>query len=137
MENITAALKIHDFGCSLEVLNKKLGINATESWLKGEIIPNRDGKITRKNSSWIIKISVENSGLLNKRITDLIMLVNENELKKLTDKHLCELSIVMKCHDENNIGLNFDKEILKKISALGIELDLDIYMLSNAQQVDL
>ncbi|TKC09074.1 DUF4279 domain-containing protein [Pedobacter frigoris] len=131
MENVTLALKIHDFECSIEAINKKLGIDATESWLKGEIIPNRDGSITRKNSSWIIKSSIENSEFINQGIDDLLMSINENELLAFSHKYLCELSIVMKCRNENNIGLNFNKEVIKKLSSLGIELDVDIYMLSN------
>lgn len=128
MENITVAIKIHDFECSIDAINQKLGIDATQYWLKGEIIPNRDGKITRKHSSWIIRHSVENSTCINQSIIDLLASINENELISLSYKYLCELSIVMKCRNENNIGLNFNKEILKKICLLGIELDVDIYI---------
>lgn len=129
MENITIALKIHDFECSIEVINKKLGIDATESWLKGEIIPGRNGKILRRNSSWILKSSIENSAFINQAIIALLMSINYDELIIFSQKYLCELSIVMKCHNENNIGVNFDKEMLKRLTTLGVDLDLDIYML--------
>lgn len=129
MENITVALKVHDFECSIEDISRKLGAAPVESWLKGEIIPNRDGKTVRRNSSWIIKDSFEDSTFINQKITDLLKSIKTSELIVLSEKYLCELSVVMKCHNENNIGFNFDKEMLNKISGLGIELDIDIYIL--------
>lgn len=129
MENITVYFKVHDFDCSIQLIDQKLGINATESWLKGDIIPNRDGKVRRMNSSWILKRSFEKLEYVNQEIVDLFSTLNETEIINMSQQYSCELSIVVKMRNENNIGLNFDKGLLSYFSRLGVDLDLDIYML--------
>lgn len=130
MENITVYFKVHDFDCSIQLIDQKLGINATESWLRGDIIPNRDGKVRRMNSSWILKRTFQKLEDANQEIVDLFCTLNETEIINLSQQYSCELSIVVKMRNENNIGLNFDKDLLSYFSRLGVELDLDIYMLS-------
>ncbi|MNL22729.1 hypothetical protein D3C87_1440870 [compost metagenome] len=130
MENITVYFKVHDFDCAIQLIDQKLGINATESWLKGDIIPNRDGKVRRMNSSWILKRTFQKLESVNQEIVDLFSTLNETEIINMSQQYSCELSVVVKMHNENNIGLNFDKGLLSYFSRLGVDLDLDIYMLS-------
>ena len=45
-------LRVHEFDCQIDTISNELGVEPSKSWLKNELIPNREGDIRRKQSTW-------------------------------------------------------------------------------------
>ena len=129
---IKVYLRIHDFICDPEEITKELLITPTKSWKKGDVIPNRNNKVLRKQSTWELISSKAPYESIENQIESLLIQVekNKNTFRSLAKKNFGELAIAIYLYDSFNLGICLSKEILKKITDLGIGIDFDIYFLT-------
>lgn len=124
-----AHLDIYDFDCSIEELTHHIGIEPTEACLKGEIRnPNSKYKRVSKNNIWSLR--TEKSTRIRpedhvKKILDLIRPVKQ-KIISITEKYESAMNVYF-WTNHYSPGLHFDKEVLKELAELNLELDLDIY----------
>lgn len=126
-----AFIKIHDFECGIDEISDTLEIQPTDSWLKGELIPNRKGNIRRKQSTWEYESTVPISEPIEKHINSLLDTFKSKTeiLKEFSHTYYTELTLVIYEYESGNTGLIIEKEVIEKISELGLTLDIDIYVL--------
>ena len=85
---------------------------------------------------WEYRVTTITNDWVNILIDDFFNTVikpGEEKLKLVTLICQAEFSIVQYSYDGYNPGFHIDKEKLKILGNLGIELDIDIYCLENAE----
>jgi hypothetical protein len=124
-------LRIHEFDCLIEDITSELGIEPTKSWIKGDLIPDREGEIRRKQSTWEYQSQLSQSEYIERHVESLLELVESKKesLQKFSKIYQTELAIVIYEYESPNVGFSLDKEIVQRISDMGLILDVDIYVL--------
>ncbi|PIQ22862.1 MAG: hypothetical protein COW65_00685 [Cytophagales bacterium CG18_big_fil_WC_8_21_14_2_50_42_9] len=139
-ENIIE-LKIFDFDTDHRFISDLLGLNPTRTWTKGEeyFIGNKRNKIkkTRKENYWVYNsINVSNDWIgyqIDKFLEDIIV-PRKEAIKRITEQFHTEFSIVQYIYDSCNPGLYFDKKAIKILNECGLELNIDLYVLTEADK---
>jgi len=112
-------------------------INNSSIWLKGEKI-SKKGKITYTNNGWILNSGLQSNEELVCHLKSIIENINESRdiINLFCMKYESELSLTIFVYYENfedeehnTPSLHFDKDIIKLLSDLNSELDIDLYVL--------
>ncbi len=116
-----------------------LGIIADEYFQKNELISSKS-ILKNKVNGWVIFSGYYVKDEIEKHLKGLFEKINKNKngFKYLCNKYDSELAISLtiyynKYNDEeehNTPALHFDKEIIKLLSELNSEIDIDLYVLS-------
>jgi hypothetical protein len=127
---LKAYFKIHGFECSVEEISITMGLQPTQSWLKGDKIDGRTPIIERKFSSWIREIyegDINTAG--DEYLKYLYEFINKNlsVIQKLSDQYETELTLVLRAYNNSNIGIYLSKKVLKLVSQTGVNIDIDAY----------
>ncbi|WP_187264810.1 DUF4279 domain-containing protein [Pontibacter beigongshangensis] len=135
-ENIVE-LKIFDFDSEHGQITDMLGLAPTKVWVRGEEYifgDKRNGlKKTRENNYWEYRsTNISNDWIGNHidKFIDEIILPRKDVLRSISEKLHTELSIVQYIYEGCNPGLYFNKKALKAINDCGLELNIDLYVLS-------
>ncbi|MBF9255815.1 DUF4279 domain-containing protein [Pontibacter sp. 172403-2] len=139
-ENIVE-LKIFDFDIEHGYITDKLGLKPTRVWVKGEEYFFGDKgegiKKARENNYWEYRLNnISNDWIgdfIDKFIEDII-LPRKDALRRITEQFHTELSIVQYIYDSCNPGLYFGKKAIKVLNDCGLELNIDLYVLSEADK---
>jgi len=135
-ENHTT-LKLFEFTCSLEELTNRIGLEPTQSGIKGQIwrLAAKPVEIVRTwpHNHWEYRVTKNESKSISDQIdefVDEVLLPRIEPLKEIISSCEAELSVVQYYYTGCNPGLHFGNRRLKLISDIGLELDIDIYCLS-------
>jgi len=129
-------IKFFDFSLPHDEVTNILGLTPTHQWTKGEehfVGPKRNKKI-RKENYWGYENHTETNDFIGDQIEDFlktIVIPRTSKIKELTDRFHGEFSIVQYLYDGCNPGLYFDKRQIKILNDCGLELNIDIYVLSD------
>ncbi|MCO5242208.1 MAG: DUF4279 domain-containing protein [Chitinophagaceae bacterium] len=127
---IKAYFKIHGFECSVEEISIAMGLQPTQSWLKGDKIDRRTPIRERKFSSWIREIYEGDINTVgDEYLKYLYEFITQNlsAIESLSTLYETELTLVLRAYNTSNIGIYLSKEVLKLISQTGVNLDIDAY----------
>jgi hypothetical protein len=126
-------LRILDFECSPEEISKTIGIKATKTWLKGDLISEKLA-IIRKQNRWELSSGIKLESDFNDHLDTLLAILSPStdKFKSLPTDYYTELACVLYMHDnESTPSVHFTKEQLTKLADLGLEIDFDIYLVPN------
>lgn len=136
-ENIVE-LKIFDFEVAHQDISHQLNLSPTRIWVKGEEYlfgdPRNEVKKIRENNLWEYRSTTISNDWIGDQVTNFIqeiILPRQETIKKFADKYLAEFSVVQFMYDGCNPGLYFDKKAMKVLSDCGLELNIDLYVLTN------
>ncbi len=129
-------LKISEFSCSPDELSSKLGLIPTKTGTKGQIYfigpeKNKIQKVWDYNY-WEYRIEKSDNTWISDQLDEFIKVVIipiKDTLKGLSSECEIEISLIQYSHISVNPGLHFDKTIIKTISEIDADLDIDIYCL--------
>lgn len=111
-----------------EEITKKLGVEPTTSYAKGEIIKGKKRNRIAKTGRWSLDSKLEAHIGIEEKIRDLIkpILANESYWKKVTSE--CEVDLFCGLFMEaGNRGFDLSHEIMGKLARLCIHISFDIY----------
>jgi len=118
------------FACS-EVLSAEelvgyLGFEPTERWNINDKTK-FGGK--RKKSGIIYQPIEKKTGEVEDKLTNLLnrLLPYKEEISKLSDVASVEIQVTYYGYKDEMWGFHFDKKIIKKLSDLGLDIDIDLY----------
>ncbi|WP_396021031.1 DUF4279 domain-containing protein [Cytobacillus firmus] len=120
-------------------ITDKLGIIPTETYNKGDLIPNSSSICYRKETSWDLSTGYQTSLDVNDQLLQIVnKLQNKtsiiNEIKEVYFLE-CKFLIVVKIEEGNSPALYLDKNIVKFASKIEAEFDIDLY--ANPYEEDL
>lgn len=134
MERTTVRVYFSLFGDEFPIPNvtEKLGIIPTETYKKGDLIPNRSPLILRKETSWTIdtgyQVSLDVSNQLQQIINQLKNKVSIiNEIKK-TYSLKCKFFIILQIENGDTPGLYLDNKQIEFANSIKAEFDIDLYV---------
>lgn len=115
----------------IDYVTDKLGIQPTNSYRKGDLIPNRSTKVYRKETSWDLGTEYEESIDVNDQLQKIKQQLqnkssNINELIKAYSL-ACKFFIVIKIENGETPALYLSKEFIKFASIIEAEIDIDLY----------
>lgn len=115
----------------IEEITERLEITPTETYNKGDLIPNRSRPLYRKETSWDLGTGYQASLDVNDQLQKIIIKLKNkasiiNEIKDAYSVE-CKFFIVVKIEEGNTPGLYLDKEIIKFASSIEAEFDVDLY----------
>lgn len=135
-------LTVYGSNFQIEKFSKKIEIQPTNFWSKGDDIPIEKGLdrqegfySKRKDSAWIYSTDFiktfefeDVSDLFVKKFKEKTFLI-----KNHIDSEGLELKvdIIIEVVDNNTPSLFFNKNFLNVVNELNVEIDTDIYLLSN------
>lgn len=133
------ALKFFDFDCTPDELTRQLGLEPTETALKGqEYYVGPEHKKIWPWNFWMHQVVIKKNGhWIGDQIDDFIDNIikpRQEKIKEITLTCDSEFSIVQYIYEGCNPGLHFDNDRLKIITDIGAEIDADIYVLANGQK---
>lgn len=123
-----AYLSIDEFSCSVDKLTERIGLQPTNGWQIGDIVPPLP--VPRKCSAWQLKSRRPTSQEVEHHVVDVLDQIRGREA--VFQEIAKDLSIRMQCvgyYTEYNPGFQLKPEILKRLGDLGVTLDLDAYYL--------
>ncbi|MGB4775268.1 MAG: DUF4279 domain-containing protein [Daejeonella sp.] len=129
-------LKISDFEVEHEEITYLLDLNPTHIWIKGEeyLFGNKNQvKKTMEKNYWKYNSTALSNAWIGEqleRFIEDIIVPRKDALKMIAARFHVELSIVQYLYDSCNPGLYFDKKVLKILSDCGLELNIDLYVLT-------
>lgn len=123
----------------IDEVTERLKVTPTETYKKGDIIPNRSTNRYRRETSWDLGTDYQDSLDVNKQLQEIIdKLQNKsliiNEMKDAYSLE-CKFFIVIIIDNGNTPALYLDKEIIKFASSIEAEFDVDLY--TNSYESDL
>lgn len=85
----------------LDIVSNELNLNPTESWIKGEEVPNR--RTVRKDTTWSYTLGTKETIDLDKELTNLVSVFDPKRkiLKKIKVKFELEYQILITIKIEN------------------------------------
>jgi hypothetical protein len=129
-----------EFSCTPEEITGILGTEPTKTGVKGQeyyIGPqnNKQCKVWPYNY-WALRASKKKSNFISQFVdgflSEVITPIKE-KIKALTAECEAELSIAQYYYSGCNPGLHFTVDNLQLITEIGVELDIDIYCLSESE----
>lgn len=132
---------IYDFECLPDEITKKLGIEPTETRIKGEIriIGKKKIKIKRvnKENSWHLKSDLPLTAPVENHLVNLLKKLKPRKQKitEINQKYYAEFSCALYFR-EANPGIHIDEKLLKEIGKLNAKLDLDMYCLGDDNELE-
>lgn len=116
----------------LDTVTKKLEITPTETYIKGDVIPNRSIAHYRKETSWDLGTGYQDSLDANDQIQQIVNKLHGkasliNEIKENYSIE-CKFIIVIKIENGNTPALYLNKDIVKFASDIEAEFDMDLYV---------
>jgi hypothetical protein len=122
-------LKVLDFGDDPSVVTSRIGLSPTSAWRFGDPMPPHPTAI-RNHSRWSLKSPLPLETHVERHLEALLSLLEPYA----TNIRECaaDFSIELCCaiyYEDFTPGIHLSPEILRRIGALGISLDLDLYFL--------
>lgn len=128
---------IYDFECSPDELTMQLGLEPTETYIKGEtrLVGKIKHKVINKENAWVLKSTLSVNSSVEEHILHLLKIIEpyEERFLKIANKYYTEFSCGIHFY-EVNPGIQFDEKIIKKIARLNARIDLDMYCMSNYEK---
>ena len=127
-------IKFFDFDITHDELSKIIGLQPTHIWVKGDKLKSGRLEKIRKENYWGFEIMTKTNDFIGDQakafLVDIVVSRTE-KIKMLTDKYHGEFSVVQYMYNGCNPGLYFDKEQLNILHNAGLDLNVDIYVLSD------
>ncbi len=123
---VFAQLKITSNELTPTEIESQLGIPCDRSWLKGDSRPNTI--IKEKNNGWVIESMLDRSEEIPKHIINILDRVQEitSRIVSLSPRAAVLLSCAV--YSDETPALYFDNDVVKKISSIGADFDIDLYI---------
>jgi uncharacterized protein DUF4279 len=120
-------LAVLEFGNNPEVVTKLLGIQPSESWVKGDPLPGHPAS-HRTHSRWALKSGLSMSSSFEEQITALLSRLELIEAQVRAVAAQFNAVIWVAAYPTNcNPVFSISPEIASKLGNLGLGLDIDIY----------
>jgi len=130
--NIKVEFTVISEDFDIDLLTIKLGIEPTECYYKGDIIPRINR--TREKSFWWIETEYNESLDINDEVLKLMekLYGKEEILKDLKNKHNLKYTICVVINVENNQtpAIYLTEEVINLFSLIGIYFEIDLYIYS-------
>lgn len=115
----------------LDYVTEKLGITPSNTYRKGDIIPNRSATLFRKETSWDLDTGYQESLDVNEQLQQIITPLRKkvsiiNEIKKIYSVE-CKFFIVVEIEEGNTPGLYLDTAVINFASNIEAAFDIDLY----------
>lgn len=115
----------------LDGVTEKLEVIPTETYKKGDLIPNLSTVRYRKETSWELGTGYQVSVDVNNQLRQIIdKLQNKSSIiKEIKDAYSveCKFSIVIIIEEGNTPALYLNKDIIKFAATIEAEFDVDLY----------
>lgn len=128
--NINVEFNIIGDYFDLDTISNKLNLNPTESWKKGEVVPNR--KTVRRDTTWSYALRTKETIDLDEELTNLVNIFDSKReiLKKL--KLLFELEylilITINIENQETPAMTIKIPNINFINDIACELEFDTYV---------
>ncbi|MFC4323234.1 DUF4279 domain-containing protein [Litchfieldia salsa] len=115
----------------IDMVTKKLEVTPTETYKKGDLIPNRSVARYRNETSWDLGTGYQDSLEVNDQLEQILYKLQGktsliNEIKEEYSIE-CKFFIVIKIENGNTPTLYLNKDIVKFASGIEAEIDVDLY----------
>jgi len=124
-------LKILDFGDDPSIVTRRIGLSPTSAWRRGDPMPSHP-TATRNHSRWSFQSPLPLETHVEKHFEALLPLPEPHTAS--IRECAAEFSVELCCaiyYEDFTPGIHLSPEILQRITALGIPLDLDLYCLGD------
>lgn len=127
-------LKILDFGDDPSVVTKRLGLSPTSVWRRGDPLPSHP-TATRNHSRWSLYSPLPLDSDVEKHLKALLPLLEAHA----DDLRVCAtvFSVELCCaiyYEHTTAGIHLSADLLRRITTLGIPLDVDLYFLGDSSR---
>ena len=133
IDRISVSLWINGFECSPEEITRQLGVQPSETRIKGEkrfVSKKAKAPMINKENSWRLKSELPQTVEPDKHLEFLLKQLNPHKkaFLELTKKYETIISFGI---DWNycNPGITLDKSLLIELAELNVEVDFDMYYL--------
>ncbi len=123
---VFAQLKITSNELTPKEIESQLGIPCDRSWLKGDLRLNT--LIKEKSNGWVIESKLDRSEEIQEHISNIL-----DRLQEITSRIVSlspRATVLLSCaiYSDETPSLYFDKNMVKKISSIEADFDIDLYI---------
>ena len=131
MNKIHVFFGVFGFGQDPQVVTDILQIEPSKAWVKGERMPG--GKRgARTHSRWVLESPLERSAGVEEQLSALLPLLEARATEVAEVSRRFEAGLMCACYfRETNPGIHLDSALLRRIAALGLGFDFDLYCLGS------
>jgi Domain of unknown function (DUF4279) len=124
-------LSVLDFGDDPLIVTSRIGLSPTSAWRQGDPMPPHP-TATRNHSRWSFQSPLPLETHVEQHLAALLTLLEPHA--ESIQECSAEFSLELCCaiyYEDFTPGIHLSSEILQRIAALGIPLDLDLYFLGD------
>jgi hypothetical protein len=133
IDKISVRLWITGFDCSPDEITRQLGVQPTETRIKGEyriIGTKKLIKRLNKENAWVLKSPLSKRVNPDRHLRYILDTINSNKVQFSQFFNQYDATITFGIYwDYCNPGITLDPALLKELSGLNIEVGLDMYYL--------
>lgn len=117
------------FTDEFEAVSELLGLPLTKAWRKGERM-SETGPGVWTHSRWKLESPAGPEAILEERIEALVVVLESRhpQVTQLVSRYCCELQCAI-YYEQHTRGIHLDAGLLRRIGALGLDLDIDLYFI--------
>jgi len=136
MEQTRLYFAVGDFGDDPETVTQLLGVQPTRVWRRGQPRPGSSGPPVR-HELWALDSSVDPSESFEAHLAELLALLERapNGVREVAQR----FGAVFQCYshfESPNPGFAIPPELVRRVAALGVGFDFDLYVLYEDEPED-
>jgi hypothetical protein len=123
---------VYDFGDDPSIVTKRIGLEPTKSFVKGDSFPNHS-KSRRQHSIWEIQSPLPLSVDVEEHIEALLSFLESNieAVQKAKENFEVGVSCAVYYHEGCNQGFYLTESIIERLAKLNLSIDFDLYFLGD------
>jgi hypothetical protein len=132
-------LGIFQFGDDPQVVTDLLGVAPTKAWAPGAAMPGKAGERGGRwpHGRWVLVSPGGRQASVEEQLLSLLPLLEERPDALAEAKRRYEVGLMCAAYyHEVNPGFHLDVELLRRVAALGLDLDFDLYCLAGTEEND-
>ena len=108
-------------------ITAQLGITPSRTWRTGDLVMER-ASIRHKNNGWSVKSDIPMSEDLEEHVEMVLQRLKPawKSLRKLSTRYTALIDCVVYSHGGARPAIFFNKDVIKRISELNAEIDVDL-----------
>lgn len=129
---VKVGLDVYGFSCSPDEITKLLGMAPTRTWLRGDPVPRTI--LRREDNRWILNAACDTTVALREQVDSLLEQVSPAASRFAGLPSEARVQIFCAVYDSDRaVDLSFSKKAVEKIAALGAEINIDYYDLTDGE----
>jgi hypothetical protein len=127
MDRTHVSFVVFEVGNDLQAVTKLMDIAPTDAWRVGDPVPDQP-TTTRNHSQWTLASGCGLEAPVEDHLHALLTILEERRqrIREVALRYAVELQCAI-YYEEDTPGIHLSEDVVRRVAALGLAIDLDLY----------